>query len=532
MDRGGGRDVRGLRNLRTASMCGIAGIWGADDPALVGRMTDALAHRGPDGVGIHRQPNGTLGHRRLAIMDPLGGAQPLYGESPGRAIVANGEIFNYPALRTELADRHVFRTGSDIEAVLHLYEERGGSTAGALGGMFALAICDADHLVLARDPIGIKPLYYGHGRAADGSLVLAFASEMRALAEWVEDLKEFPPGTWYDSRTGFERYYHVPDVAPVDRRVEDHVALVRGGLERAVASHLMSDVPVGAFLSGGLDSSVLAALARPLVDELHTFAVGIAGSRDLAAARLVAAHIGSTHHEHVITAAEVIEALPDIVAALESFDQDLVRSAIPTYFCARLAAEHVKVILTGEGADELFAGYAYHADIRDPATLHRELVRSVRGLHDVNLQRVDRMTMRHGLEGRVPFLDTAFIELALTVPAELKLRRDGAAPAVEKWVLRKATEDLLPAEIAWRRKEQFDEGSGTVDLLAAILGPLLADVDVAAESAVADLPLRSAEEAYYHRLLRESFTRPELILRNVGRWSQGRVTEVASAAHG
>jgi asparagine synthase (glutamine-hydrolysing) len=511
-------------------MCGIAGIWGADDPALVGRMTDSLAHRGPDGAGIHRQPGGTLGHRRLAIMDPLGGAQPLYGERPDRAIVANGEIFNYPALRSELADRHVFRTGSDIEAVLHLYEERGQEIAGALGGMFALAICDADHLVLARDPIGIKPLYYGHGRAADGSAVLAFASEMRALGSWVDDLHEFPPGSWYDSRTGFERYYDVPDAPPVDRPVEDHIALVRAGLEQAVASHLMSDVPVGAFLSGGLDSSVLAALARPLVDELHTFAVGIAGSRDLAAARRVAEHIGSTHHEHVITAEEVIAALPDIVAALESFDQDLVRSAIPTYFCARLAAEHVKVILTGEGADELFAGYAYHADIADPTTLHRELIRSVRGLHNVNLQRVDRMTMRHGLEGRVPFLDTAFIELALSVPAELKLRREPDEPPVEKWVLRKATEDLLPAEIVWRPKEQFDEGSGTVDLLAEILAPLAADVDIAAETAVAGLPLRSKEEAYYHRLLRESVPRPELILRNVGRWTEGRVTAVATAA--
>ena len=509
-------------------MCGIAGIWGADDPALVGRMTDALAHRGPDGAGIHRQPNGTLGHRRLAIMDPLGGAQPLYGERPDRAIVANGEIYNYPALRSELADRHVFRTGSDIEAVLHLYEERGEASAGALGGMFALAISDPDHVVLARDPIGIKPLYYGHGRAADGSPVLAFASEMRALDTWVDDLHEFPPGTWYDSRTGFERYYDVPDAAPVDRPVEDQIAVVRAGLEQAVTSHLMSDVPVGAFLSGGLDSSILAAIARPLVDELHTFAVGIAGSRDLVAARRVAAHIGSTHHEHVITAAEVIPALPDIVAALESFDQDLVRSAIPTYFCARLAAEHVKVILTGEGADELFAGYAYHADIGDPATLHRELIRSVGGLHNVNLQRVDRLTMRHGLEGRVPFLDTAFIELALTVPAELKLRREPDAQTVEKWVLRMATEDLLPVEIVWRPKEQFDEGSGTVDLLAEILAPLAAGVDSAAETAIAGLPLRSREEAYYHRLLRASVSRPELILPNVGRWTEGRVTETTA----
>ena len=176
-------------------MCGIAGIWGADDPALVRRMTDAIAHRGPDGSGMHVQPNGALGHRRLAIMDPVGGAQPLYGETHDRAIVANGEIFNYPALRGQLAGRHVFVTGSDIEAVLHLYEERGSRIVDALGGMFAVAICDADHLFLARDPIGIKPLYYGQGRAGDGSPVLAFGSEMHALAAWVDDLREFPPGT-------------------------------------------------------------------------------------------------------------------------------------------------------------------------------------------------------------------------------------------------------------------------------------------------------------------------------------------------
>jgi asparagine synthase (glutamine-hydrolysing) len=292
----------------------------------------------------------------------------------------------------------------------------------------------------------------------------------------------------------------------------------------------MSDVPVGAFLSGGLDSSVLAALARPLVDELHTFSVGIAGSRDLAAARRVAEHIGSIHHEHVMTAEEVIGALPDIVRALESFDQDLVRSAIPTFFCSRLAAEHVKVILTGEGADELFAGYAYHADIADPATLHRELVRSVGALHNVNLQRVDRLTMRHGLEGRVPFLDTAFIELALSVPAELKQKRDAAGNTIEKWVLRKATDDLLPDDIVWRRKEQFDEGSGTVDLLGEILTPLLAGTDVAAEQDVAGLALRSAEEATYHRLLRQGSTRPDLVLGNVGRWVEGRTTQAAASA--
>ena len=230
-------------------MCGIAGIWGADDTGLVERMTDAIAHRGPDGVGFHRQSGGALGHRRLAIMDPLGGAQPLYGEQPGRAIVANGEIFNFPTLRRDLAERHSFRTGSDIEAVLHLYEERGSSTVAALDGMFSVAIAEGDHLFLARDPIGIKPLYYGHGRAADGSPVLGFASEMRALAAWAEDLHEFPPGTWYDSRSGFTTYYEVPPGDPVERSVDEHTRAIRVGLERAVASHLMSDVPVGAFLS-------------------------------------------------------------------------------------------------------------------------------------------------------------------------------------------------------------------------------------------------------------------------------------------
>ncbi|MBA2718450.1 MAG: asparagine synthase B [Chloroflexi bacterium] len=503
-------------------MCGIAGIWGADDQALVRRLTDGLAHRGPDGAGIHAQPNGVLGHRRLAIMDPLGGGQPLYVETPGRVIVANGEIYNYPALRADLEDRHAFVTGSDIEAVLHLHEEIGSATPAALSGMFSLAICADDHIFLARDPIGIKPLYYGHGRTADGVEVLVFGSEMAPLAGWVDDMHEFPPGTWYDSRTGFTTYYEVPAGEPVDRPLEEHIARVRAGIEAAVASHLMSDVPVGAFLSGGLDSSVLAALARPLVDELHTFSVGIAGSRDLAAARRVAEHIDSIHHEHVISGDEIVAQLPGIVRALESFDQDLVRSAIPTDFCARLAADHVKVILTGEGADELFAGYAYHKDASDPATLHRELVRSVGALHNVNLQRVDRLSMRHGVEARVPFLDTAFVALALSVPPELKVVRDSKGGLIEKWILRKATEDLLPPDIIWRHKEPFDEGSGVVDLLGESMAPLLTNVDLAAEQINAGTPLRSAEEALYHQLLRESSTRSDLILANVSRWSYDR----------
>ena len=471
---------------------------------------------------MHVQPNGVLGHRRLAIMDPDGGAQPLYSETRAVAIVANGEIYNFPKLRGALTGRHTFTTTSDNEAILHLFEERGVDTPAALKGMFAFAICDDDHLFLARDPIGIKPLYFGRGLDAKGTSVTAFASEMKPLADWVEELHEFPPGSYFDSRVGFVPYYEVPTTPPVERTEADHVALVRKGLEDAVASHLMSDVPVGAFLSGGLDSSVIAAIARRHVEELHTFSVGLPGSRDIEAARRVAAHIGSIHHEYLMTPAEVVETLPEIVHALESFDQDLVRSAIPTYFCSRLAAGFVKVILTGEGADELFAGYDYHKTLGDPLTLHRELSRSVAALHNINLQRVDRLTMLHSLEGRVPFLDTAFIALALSVPPELKIVTMPDGRRMEKWVLRRACEDLLPADIVWRTKEQFDEGSGTIELLDEALEPLLRDADLDAYRRSIKEPVRSAEEALYHRMLSDGYARPEMILRNVARWTDDR----------
>ena len=503
-------------------MCGIAGIWGTSDRVLAERAMDGIRHRGPDGAGVHVQSNGVLGHRRLAIMDPEGGAQPLYNETRAMAIVANGEIYNFPALRTDLAGRHTLVTTSDNEAILHLFEERGVDTPAALAGMFAFAICDEDRLFLARDPIGIKPLYYGHGIDGSGLPVMAFASEMKALADWVNDLHEFPPGTYYDSNEGFVTYYRVPTTAPVQRTEAEHVSLVRRGLEDAVASHLMSDVPVGAFLSGGLDSSVIAAMASKHVDELHTFAVGLEGSRDIEAARRVSAHIGSTHHEYRMTAAEVVEKLPEIIHALESWDQDLVRSAIPTYFCSRLAAERVKVILTGEGADELFAGYTYHRTSTDPATLHQELCRSIATLHNINLQRVDRLTMLHGLEGRVPFLDTDFIALGLSVPVALKLRTLPDGRRVEKWVLRMACEDLLPTAIVWRNQVQFDEGSGTLDLLADALAPLPEEIDLDAYRATTSEPLRSAEEALYHRILCDGYPRADMILRNVARWTEDR----------
>ena len=505
-------------------MCGIAGLWGEVNQPLLQQMIDKLAHRGPDGAGVHvAGAAGLLGHRRLAIMDPAGGAQPIYNEARSSAIVANGEIYNFPRLRQQLAAQHQFATTSDSEAILHLFEERGVEVAKELAGMFAFAVSDGDRLVLARDPIGIKPLYYGFRRGAVGHPPIYFASELKALADWADEVHEFPPGAYFDSTAGFAPYYQLPADEPQPQPVADLLGQVRQELEAAVVSHLMSDVPVGAFLSGGLDSSLIAAIASRHVRNLHTFSVGVAGSNDLQAARLVAKQIGSIHHEYCLTATEVRRLLPEIIYYLESFDQDLVRSAIPCYFCARLAADEVKVILTGEGADELFAGYQYHKTIGDPLTLHRELRRAVTTLHNINLQRVDRLTMRHGVEGRVPFLDTRFIHLALRIPSEFKLMAGRNGEQVEKWILRQACADLLPPEILWRGKEQFDEGSGTVDLLGEVLSPAVSTLDLAAYQAGVGEYLRSAEEAYYHQLLVGSYRRPQVVLANVARWVSNRL---------
>jgi asparagine synthase (glutamine-hydrolysing) len=496
-------------------MCGIAGIWGQQDAAGVQGMLDMLVHRGPDASGLHIDlaTPGVVGHRRLSIMDPAGGNQPIYGADQTQAIIANGEIYNFPQLLPVLAERHHFRTTSDSEAILHLYAEHGMAAVEHLEGMYAFAIVDGARLVLARDPIGIKPLYYGE---QNGTLL--FASELKALAGQCRSVREFPPGTCFSSDTGFSTFYSVPDVAPQPMSIPDAIHEIRTTLEWAVGTHLMSDVPLGAFLSGGLDSSIIAALARRHLDTLHTFSVGVQGSADLLAARIVARHLGTSHHEYIISPEEVLATLPDIIYALESFDQDLVRSAVPCYFTSRLAADYVKVILTGEGADELFAGYRYHKAIQNHDQLHRELRRSITTLHNINLQRVDRMTMAHSLEGRVPFLDLRMIALGQRIPVTLKLPD---AHAKEKWILRKAFEDLLPPEIVWRDKEQFDEGSGTADLLPSLLAKALpADAVPAYQQTHAHVHLRSAEECYYHRVLLDVFAHPDPIVANVAHWAE------------
>jgi asparagine synthase (glutamine-hydrolysing) len=504
-------------------MCGIAGIWGGAEEDVVHAMMERMVHRGPDAGGtfVGKSSRGVLGHRRLSIIDPTGGKQPILADSGNSALVANGEIYNYRSLNQELSGAHIFRTKSDSETILRLFHEFQESSAERLDGMFAFVIADDEHVFAARDPIGIKPLYIGRRNGQ-----WCFASEQKALAGFAENVSEFPPGTYFHSVSGYRRFYHLPEIDTQGTLVskEEAARKIREALETAVVKRLMSDVPLGAFLSGGLDSSIICAVARRHMDRLHTFSVGFEGSRDLAAARQVARHLDTTHHEYILKEKEVVELLPKIIYHLESYDQDLVRSAIPTYFTARLAREHVKVILTGEGADELFAGYRYHREI-DGEDLQRELRRSIGALHNINLQRVDRLTMAHSIEARVPFLDVAMIALAQQIPACWKLRRTREGRLVEKWVLRKAFEDLLPKEIVWRDKEQFDEGSGTADLIGRLgLEHWLPARDVNRYTEQhTEAVLRSHEECAYHKVLRDEFPEADFILQNVARWSSGRL---------
>ena len=503
-------------------MCGIAMVYGDGAAQAVSLMLERLEHRGPDEVGLHAldEHATVLGHTRLSIMDPEHGHQPMVDGDA--AVIANGEIYNHATLRDDL-DGVEFRTGSDTEVLLPLHERHGADLAERLDGMFAFVISDDGKVVAGRDPIGIKPLY----RARRGDAV-AFASELKALAgDGWDQVEAVPPGhVWVDGT--LQQYYEVPaartDGATDDEAVERWCEALRTTLDRAVHKRLMADVPVGAFLSGGLDSSIVAALAARHFPDLQTFPLGFEGSADHEAARLVAEHLGTRHHEILVPEDEVVAVLPEVLYHLESWDADLVRSALPTYLVARFAAEHLKVVLTGEGADELFAGYRYHADYRDdPATLQHELRRSVTAMHDSNLQRVDRMTMAHALEGRVPFLDKQVVDLAMRIPAELKQRTvDGTL--VEKWILRQAFTDLLPPEIVWRTKSQFDEGSGTTERLVELAASSLEHSDWTEWPEAQAAGLRSQEEAWYFAGVRDHFPDDwQKIRANTSPWAEGRI---------
>lgn len=490
-------------------MCGIAGGWGAPDPARVTSMLSVLAHRGPDGQGLCTAGGICLGHDRLSIIDLATGRQPLANEAGSLHLVANGEIYNYRELRAELEARgHAFRSQSDSEVILHLYEEEGPACVRRLDGMFAFAIGGEGKLFLARDPLGIKPLYVVESHQGPAGHGGYFASEIKALQGVAGGaVQEFPPGSYrlveLDGSSRTARYYQLPPARGDIRRPAEAVEELGNRLAAAVAKRLVADVPVGVFLSGGLDSSLLAALAcRQVAGPLPSFAVGLAGARDVEYSRLVARHLGTQHHVYEYTPREVEEALPEVVYHLESFDPALVRSAIPTYFVSRLARDHVKVVLTGEGADELFAGYDYLKGLDPEEELTPELRAVTAALHNTNLQRVDRMTMAHGLEARVPFLDLRLVEWAFRLPPFMKLH----GPArVEKWVLRRLGEGLLPRAVLERRKVKFSHGTGSAAVLRRLAEARVTDRDLAAARRTSPVPLESREAVLYYRIFREFF---------------------------
>jgi len=494
-------------------MCGIVAEHGGSDPEALERMLERLTHRGPDDDGaVAVGHDAWLGHRRLSIVDVDGGRQPLVTDDEDLWLVGNGEIYNHAEIRDSLDGDVRWTTRSDNEVALHLVDREGPAALARLNGMFAFAMAGADgRFVAARDPVGIKPLYWAQ---RDG--ITRFASEMHVFdEEWQPSVEPFPPGCTWTPEGGLERFD-----AAVDDDVHEFagpgpesagaalpgwvVDGTREALVSAVERQLMGDVPVGVFLSGGLDSSLVAAIAAPWLRErggtLETFAVGTAESPDLAAARRVAEHVGSIHHEATYTAADALEALPTVVRAIESFDPGLVRSAVPNFLLARFTAQHVKVVLTGEGADELFAGYDYLREFTDADDLHSELVRTVRSLHNLNLQRCDRVTMAHGLEARVPFLDREVIDWALRLPAGYKLAGPGQP---EKRLLREAFAGWLPDDLLWREKAEFGDGSGARDVLSESISGEIDDASFAAERDAVTPPLRSKEELAYYRIFRE-----------------------------
>lgn len=478
-------------------MCGIAAGWGPEAGAHVEAMLGRIAHRGPDGRGTWGAGLARLGHVRLAILDLEGGGQPMVHERGDLAVAFNGEVYNHLELRAPLEGRRRFRTRSDTEVLLHLYEEAAEDMLPSLDGMFALALASPRGLLLARDPLGIKPLYYGW----KGDTFLA-ASELKAFPA-MDELRMLPAG--HAVLPGEAPWRFAPPFPPAPGLTApsagEACAEVRARLDRAVAKRLMSDVPVGVLLSGGLDSSVVAALMRPRVLELHSFTAGMEGAPDLAAAREVARRLGTVHHERVYTEADVARALPEVIRFLESFDAPLVRSAIPMYFIAKLASEHVKVVLMGEGADELFAGYAYLERLGGGERLRRELADITVRLQDTNLQRGDRMTMAHGLEGRVPFLDLGLVRYVSRLPVELLEPRPDRP---EKWLLREACRGLLPEEVLRRKKMKFSEGAGSAGVAADLAARTVTREEFErCREVEPGLVLRSPEELYYYRIWRD-----------------------------
>jgi asparagine synthase (glutamine-hydrolysing) len=490
-------------------MCGIVGMYGEVDSRLLRSMMDIITYRGPDEYDIYQGEECALGHRRLSIIDLETGKQPIFNELKNKCIIYNGEVYNFKELKDGLEAHHDFATNTDTEVILHLYEEEGFECVKKLDGMFAFAIIDEEGLFLARDPLGIKPLYYGEKNNA-----LYFASEIKSLLLAVDDVKEFPPGCYFHPTVGIKSYFDVPEKKGTLSDQDVIMKQIEQLLDKAVVKRLVSDVPLGIFLSGGLDSSLIASIANRYVSNLNTFSVGYEGSRDIDFARRTAEYLNTTHHELLYTKEDMLEILPEVIYHLESFDTGLIRSAIPCFFVSKIASKFVKVVLAGEGSDELFAGYEYLKSYKDPDSLEKELYYITANLYNINLQRVDRMTMAHSVEGRVPFLDIGLLKFAFKIDTSLKM---ATKDKMEKWILRKTFQEYLPEDILWRTKEIFADGSGSSEVFKQIAEAEISDKEFEVERKInSECELGSKEDLFYYRIFKEYFGN-ENVLHAVGK---------------
>lgn len=518
-------------------MCGIVGIFniGEQTPELrqkALRMSQKIRHRGPDWSGIYTGPSAILCHERLSIVDPESGRQPLFAPDKKQVLAVNGEIYNHTSIRQSTSD-YQYQTGSDCEVILALYREWKANGASSfvpllerLSGIFAFALYDVEDgsFLIARDPIGVIPLYIGYDK--DGKVYVA--SELKALEGQCDRYEPFLPGHYYWSREadkGMQRWYtrgwmQGQTVPKEELSYGDAVEEVRLGLMSAVKRQLMSDVPYGVLLSGGLDSSVISAIAARYASHrvendgateawwprLHSFAVGLKGAPDLAKAKLVAERIGTVHHEINYTIQEGLDAIRDVIYFIETYDVTTVRASTPMYLLARvIKSMGIKMVLSGEGADEIFGGYLYFHKAPTPEEFHKETVRKLSKLHLYDCLRANKSLSAWGVEGRVPFLDKEFLDVAMTLDPSYKMC---PGKEIEKKVVRDAFSDMLPEEIAWRQKEQFSDGVGYswIDTLKQITASAVSDEQMAhAAERFPINPPRNKEEYYYRSIFAEHF---------------------------
>ncbi|XP_012462004.1 asparagine synthetase [glutamine-hydrolyzing] 1 [Gossypium raimondii] len=504
-------------------MCGILAVLGCSDSQAkrvrVLELSRRLKHRGPDWSGLYQHGDCYLAHQRLAIIDPASGDQPLFNEDKSVAVTVNGEIYNHEELRKKLVN-HKFRTGSDCDVIAHLYEEYGEDFVDMLDGIFSFVLLDTrdNSYIVARDAIGVTSLYIGWG--LDGSVWIA--SELKGLNDDCEHFESFPPGHLYSSKSGgFRRWYNPPWFSEVTPSVPYDPLVLRRAFENAVIKRLMTDVPFGVLLSGGLDSSLVASItarylagtkaAKQWGSQLHSFCVGLEGSPDLKAAREVADYLGTVHHEFHFTVQDGIDAIEDVIYHIETYDVTTIRASTPMFLMSRkIKSLGVKMVMSGEGSDEIFGGYLYFHKAPNKDEFHQETCRKIKALHLYDCLRANKATSAWGLEARVPFLDKEFINVAMAIDPESKMINKDEG-RIEKWVLRRAFDDenhpYLPKHILYRQKEQFSDGVGYswIDGLKAHAAAHVADKMMLNASNIFPHNTPTTKEAYYYRMIFERF---------------------------